>query len=146
MFHQLISYSLEQNFMSRKSMFSLAEATAPSTAKKRQLFSGHGLLDVGVDSKRRRCEINDKVAKSSANSAAPAAALSSLKMSETLSARKQLSKEELCRGRRRWRAGSEPLDWDNSEWYLGNSMVASFEDRSEKFGSKSTTKVSTSAL
>lgn len=127
-------------------MLSLVEATAPSAAKKRQLFSGHGLLDASVDSKRRRCETNDKVAKSSVNSVSPVAALSSLKMSETMSAKEQLSKEELCRGRRRWRAGSEPLEWNNSEWYLGDSVVASFEDRSEKFGSKSTTKISTPAL
>lgn len=123
-------------------MHSLAEATALSAAKKRQLCSG---FDAGVDSKRRRCEANDKVPKSSTEIAAPATASSSLKMSETPSAGEQLSEEETCRGRKRWRAGSEPLGWDDMEWYLDNSKVANAEDRSEKHGSDSTTKASTSA-
>lgn len=127
-------------------MVSLVEATALGTAKKRQLFSGQGLLDAGVDSKRRRCEANDKIAKASANSAAPAATSSNLKLSEILCIGEQLSEEELSRGRKRWRAGSEPLDWDNTEWYLGNSVIASLEDGPNKSDSKSTTKVSTSAL
>ncbi|KAM0457288.1 hypothetical protein ACHAO4_003086 [Trichoderma viride] len=140
-------------------MLSLAEATAPSTAKKRQCPSR---LDAGVDPKRRRCEANGKVQqpnvkaptsnnkaqKSSGKNAAPAVASSSLKVTETLSAREQPSEEGPCRGRRRWRAGSEPQGWDEREWYAGDSMVASFEDRPEKpkkNASKSTTNASTSA-
>ncbi|EHK49804.1 uncharacterized protein TrAtP1_007645 [Trichoderma atroviride] len=140
-------------------MLSLAKASAPNTAKKRQLYSK---LDAGVDSKRRRCEANDKVRKSNvkaqksnnkarrshANTAAPAVASSSLKVTETPSAGKQPSEEELCRGRRRWRAGSEPQGWDEKEWHTGDGMTASIEDRPEKpkkHDSKSTTDASTSS-
>ncbi|UKZ92860.1 uncharacterized protein TrAFT101_007793 [Trichoderma asperellum] len=125
----------------QKSMLSLANATAPNTGKKRQLCLEQGPLGACVDSKRRRCETSDKLAKSIA---VPAAALSALEMSEVSSAREQLSEEELYRGRKRWRAGSEPLDWDNVKWCLGDSMVASFEDNPEKLGAESTMKASTS--
>ncbi|KAL9477345.1 hypothetical protein ACSS6W_007186 [Trichoderma asperelloides] len=118
-------------------MLSLANATAPNTGKKRQLCLEQGPLGAGVDSKRRRCETSDKLTKSIA---VPAAALSALEMSEVSSAREQLSEEELYRGRKRWRAGSEPLDWDNVKWCLGDSMVASFEDNPEKLGAESTIK------
>lgn len=135
-------------------MLSPTIAPAPGTAKKRQYYSRP---DAGVDSKRRRYEAtgnvrktNVKVKKSQAKTrksttknAAPAVATSSLKASETPSAGEQPSKEEPCRGRRRWRAGSEPQDWDEREWYLGDSMVASVEDRPEKYDSKSTTNAST---
>ncbi|KAL7819859.1 hypothetical protein V8C26DRAFT_393595 [Trichoderma gracile] len=32
------------------------------------------------------------------------------------------------RGRTRWRQGSEPLGWDDSEWTTPRNMVASFDD------------------
>lgn len=139
-------------------MLSLAKASAPSTAKKRQLYSK---LDAGVDSKRRRCEATDNIRKSNlkapnsnkarksrAKPAAPAVASSSLKATETPSAGKQPSEEELCRGRRRWRAGSEPQGWDEKEWHTGDGMTASIEDRPEKpkkHDSKYTTDASTSS-
>ncbi|KAK1241338.1 hypothetical protein MKX08_001312 [Trichoderma sp. CBMAI-0020] len=140
-------------------MLSLAKASAPSTAKKRQLYSK---LDAGVDSKRRRCEANDKVRrsnvkaqksnnkapKSRAKNAAPAVTSSSLKVTKTPSAGEQPSKEEPCRGRRRWRAGSEPQGWDEREWHTDDGMVASVEDRPEKpkeHDFKSTTNASTPA-
>ncbi|KAL7924312.1 hypothetical protein ACQKWADRAFT_266613 [Trichoderma austrokoningii] len=117
-------------------MLSPAKAIAPSTAKKRQWYSGH---DTGVDSKRRRGEDDDKARKFSTIKAALEAVSSSLKTSEISSA------GELCRGRRRWRSGSEPRDWDDREWYIGNSTVASDEDTPEKQGCKATIKASTSA-
>lgn len=137
-------------------MLSLAKATAPSTAKKRQR---HSKLDADVDSKRRRCEADDKVRKSNvkakkskakarksgAKKAAPAVASSCLKVSETPNAGEQPCEEEPCRGRRRWRAGSEPQGWDEKEWYLVDNMAASIEDRPEKHDSKSTTNASTLA-
>ncbi|KAL7900219.1 hypothetical protein HDV63DRAFT_307155 [Trichoderma sp. SZMC 28014] len=136
-------------------MLSLTKAPASGTAKKRQHHSRH---DAGVDSKRRRYEAHEnfpksnvkvkksqaKARKSSPKNAAPAVPSSSLKMSETPSAGEQPSMEESCRGRRRWRAGSEPQDWDEREWYLGDSMVASVEDKPENHGSKSTKNASTS--
>ncbi|PON22344.1 hypothetical protein TGAM01_v208827 [Trichoderma gamsii] len=137
-------------------MLSLAEVTAPSTAKKRQFQSK---LDADVDFKRRRCEADDKVQKSNVKAekskakvrksgtknAAPAVASPSLKVSETPRAGELPSKEEPCRGRRRWRAGSEPQGWDEKNWCLDDSMATSIEDRPEKYGSKPTTTASTSA-
>lgn len=127
----------------QKIMLSPAKAFAPSTAKKRQWYSGP---DAGVDSKKRRDEDYDKIRNFSAAFMALETASSSLKPLDIPSAGEQLSKEEPGRGRRRWRVGSEPRDWNNREWYLGNNTVASVQDTPERHGSKSATTASTSPL
>ncbi|KAL6886388.1 hypothetical protein HDV57DRAFT_526274 [Trichoderma longibrachiatum] len=42
--------------------------------------------------------------------------------------RQQQPEPEERRGRTRWREGSEPLGWDDSEWTTPRNMAASFDD------------------
>ncbi|TFB00176.1 hypothetical protein CCMA1212_007857 [Trichoderma ghanense] len=44
------------------------------------------------------------------------------------SEQRQQTEPQERRGRTRWREGSEPLGWDESEWTTPRNMVASFDD------------------
>ncbi|KAL7911888.1 hypothetical protein GGI35DRAFT_301352 [Trichoderma velutinum] len=113
--------------MHQQNILNNTEATTPNSGKKRALRPEDEVLD-NDDSKKRRYAQHDVRVTSPCRSSVRFATTQPALMASEYRGCSHFS-EQLQRGRRRWREGSEPPNWDCREFHGRRSMIASYDDR-----------------
>ncbi|EGR51429.1 uncharacterized protein TRIREDRAFT_104313 [Trichoderma reesei QM6a] len=103
--------------------YSMANGLPP-----KRLCEGFGVLSYGQDSTAGDDIGADLTTTNTQPGASGGLATDNQSYFQISNERQQHSEPQERRGRTRWREGSEPLGWDDSEWTTPRNMVASFDD------------------